>query len=64
MLQHYFGKGLTVEQDQNSLFASLLLLSLPPCFQAFNYIWENHRDDADWFIKVDDDTYLIMENLK
>lgn len=31
---------------------------------AFNYIWENHRDDADWFIKVDDDTYLIMENLK
>ena len=33
-------------------------------FQAFTYVWENHRDDADWFIKADDDTFVIMENLK
>ena len=27
-------------------------------------MWENHREDADWFIKADDDTFVIMENLK
>ena len=32
--------------------------------QAFAYVWENHREDADWFIKADDDTFVIMENLK
>ena len=32
--------------------------------QAFTYVWENHREDADWFIKADDDTFVIMENLK
>ena len=32
--------------------------------QAFVHVWDNHREDADWFIKADDDTYVIMENLK
>jgi len=32
--------------------------------KAFTYVWENHREDADWFIKADDDTFVIMENLK
>merc|ERR1719187_843785 len=31
---------------------------------AFTYVWEKHREEADWFIKADDDTYVIMENLK
>ena len=35
-----------------------------PADQAFTYVWENHREDADWFIKADDDTFVIMENLK
>ena len=40
------------------------LCSLLPLSQAFAYVWENHRDEADWFLKADDDTFVILENLK
>ncbi len=32
--------------------------------KAFQYIYEKHFDEADWFMKVDDDTYVIVENLR
>jgi len=31
---------------------------------AWKYIRENHIRDADWFIKIDDDAFLIAENLR
>ena len=31
---------------------------------SLRYIYQHHMHDAEWFLKADDDTYMIKENLR
>lgn len=31
---------------------------------GFEFIYNKHFNDADWFLKIDDDAYVIVENLR
>ena len=56
MKQDFPTVGLNVTEGRDQLYEKTK--------QAFTYAWKNYKDEADWFFKADDDTFLIVENLR
>ncbi|XP_043531090.1 glycoprotein-N-acetylgalactosamine 3-beta-galactosyltransferase 1-like isoform X3 [Chiloscyllium plagiosum] len=48
--------GLETKEGRNQLYWKTI--------KAFHYVHKRHIDEADWFLKADDDTYIVIDNLR
>lgn len=48
--------GLNTKEGRDQLYWKTI--------RAFHYVLEKHGDDAEWFLKADDDTYVVVDNLR
>ncbi|XP_062854027.1 glycoprotein-N-acetylgalactosamine 3-beta-galactosyltransferase 1-B-like [Trichomycterus rosablanca] len=48
--------GLNTKEGRDQLYWKTI--------NAFHYVLEKHENDADWFFKADDDTYVVVDNLR
>ncbi|XP_058475875.1 glycoprotein-N-acetylgalactosamine 3-beta-galactosyltransferase 1-like [Solea solea] len=48
--------GLNVSEGRQNLYWKTI--------RAFQYVHRHHFDEADWFVKADDDTFIVIENLR
>lgn len=48
--------GLNTKEGRDQLYWKTI--------RAFHYALEKHGEEADWFLKADDDTYVVVDNLR
>uniref|UniRef100_A0AC35UBT7 N-acetylgalactosaminide beta-1,3-galactosyltransferase n=1 Tax=Rhabditophanes sp. KR3021 TaxID=114890 RepID=A0AC35UBT7_9BILA len=59
------------DKERNSALPSIqtvykddYFLSMQKMKNGFKYVYRKYGDQYDWYIKFDDDTYIVMENLR
>lgn len=48
--------GLGTKEGRDQLYLKTI--------RAFHYVYEYYAKEADWFLKVDDDTFVVVDNLR
>ena len=65
-------KTLYISDKENSTFPTISPPGIDPGYQAlwsktmqsYRYLYKHYLNEYHWFMKADDDTYVVVENLK